>query len=414
MINYCIKKILGDTAIIPAIMFHSIGLENTNWIFKHISEPIKVFEQKIRYLKKGGFNFIFWNELYDYMSEKVDLKLPAVMLTFDDGYLDCWTYVFPILKKYDAKATIFVSPEFVDPKEDVRLNLEDLSHRKMADEQLMSSGFLNWEEMRLMEESGLFDIQSHALTHTWYFSEPTLIDFYNPGSNSYPWMAWNKKPEHKPFYIGHDQSDSVPLGTPIYKHEKALTCRRYYPPEQVARELVLYVKKNGGKSYLKNTYWFEDLKKRHESLMRIYKGDQHYETENEYKQRVFYELHNSKTILEKKLEKKINFIAWPGGGYNEEVLSLARKAGYKAWVLGSKDQPSFRNLPGEYPRQIKRVPSGGLQFFRNTKLGYTTGREFLYGLKRHQGSLLYSYYGKLIKIFRFIINSFNRFPDRAS
>ena len=414
MINYCINKILGDRAIVPAIMFHSIGLENTNWIFKHISEPVKVFEQKIRYLKKRGYNCIFWNELYDYMSKKFVPKLPAVMLTFDDGYLDSWAYAYPILKKYGAKATIFVSPEFVDPTEDVRFNLEDVWQGKIADEQLISAGFLNWEEMRVMEKSGLFDIQSHALTHTWYFSGPKLIDFYNPGSNSYPWMAWNKKPAQKPFYIDRDQNEFVPLGTPIYKHEKALTCRRYYPPEQVARELVLYVNKNGGEKYFKNTYWFEELKTRHENLMRIHKAHQHYESESEYKERVFYELHNSKTILEKKLEKEINFIAWPGGGYNDEVLSLARKAGYKAWVLGSKDQPSFRNLPGEYRRQIKRVPSGSFQFFQNTKLGYTTGREFLYGLKRHQGSLLYRYCGKLVKIVRFLISMFNRFPDRAS
>ena len=89
-----------------------------------------------------------------------------------------------------------------------------------------------------MERSGVVDIQSHALTHTWYFSGPVLIDFHRPGNNRYPWLAWNLRPDQKPFYMENDQSGLVPWGAPIYEYEKALICKRYFPPEEVAEEMT--------------------------------------------------------------------------------------------------------------------------------------------------------------------------------
>lgn len=43
------------------------------------------------------------------------LTLPdnAVLLTFDDGYIDYWTNVFPLLSKYGIQGTFFVSGEGV-------------------------------------------------------------------------------------------------------------------------------------------------------------------------------------------------------------------------------------------------------------------------------------------------------------
>lgn len=79
-------------------MFHSVGLHNFEWVFNYISEPLESFESKICELKSRGYNFIFWDDLYNHMSGLKKIKLPAVMLTFDDGYLDNWVYVYPILK----------------------------------------------------------------------------------------------------------------------------------------------------------------------------------------------------------------------------------------------------------------------------------------------------------------------------
>ncbi|MBC8444393.1 L,D-transpeptidase family protein [Candidatus Woesearchaeota archaeon] len=43
-----------------------------------------------------------------------------------------------------------------------------------------------------------------------------------------------------------------------------------------------------------------------------------------------YELKESKKILEKKLNKKILGLIWPGGSYNQKTINTAKEAGYKA------------------------------------------------------------------------------------
>ena len=89
-----------------------------------------------------------------------------LIITFDDGYLDNWLLVFPLLKKYKFKSTIFISPEFVDQKHGIR----SINY---------NPGFLSWDEMMLMEASGLIDIQSHTMTHTKYFVSEKIKAFHN-------------------------------------------------------------------------------------------------------------------------------------------------------------------------------------------------------------------------------------------
>ncbi len=396
------KALNGEKKIVPVVMFHSIGMENSSWVFSHVSEPVKYFEQKVASLKKFGYNFIFWNELYLYMQGEKKLKLPAVMLTFDDGYLDNWVHVFPILKKYGAKATIFVNPDFVDPSDTVRPNMEDLHKSCMGTEEFQVAGFLNWPEMRFMEKSGIVDIQSHAKTHTWYFSEPELEGFHRPGCKKYPWMAWNRKPDQKPFYLNNDQSTVMASGTPVYKYEKDRVCRRYFPPKEIEEKITEHVKNSGGDSFFNKTGWEVELKSLHENLFKKYKASQYYETHDQYKKRVLKELVESKLILEENLNKKISFICWPGGGYNNDVLHLAQKAGYISWTLSSIDLPDFKNISRSDPKHIKRIPSGSIQKIMGIKLGYINGVEFLDNIRRHQGAVFYKWSGRVRKILKFI------------
>ena len=305
------------------------------------------------------------------------------MLTFDDGYLDNWVYVFPILRKHGAKATIFVNPEFVDPGNEPRLNIDELEYENAEKTDFQDTGFLNWPEMRLMEESGLVDIQSHALTHTWYFSGPNLIDFYQPDGKKYPWMEWNRQPKLKPFYMQSDQQTTVPWGTPIYEHRKSLTCRRYFPPEEVSNAVAEFVLQNGGENFFKHSGWSKRLRGYHADLFEKYGKKSSFESNEAYESRIYKELIDSKEIIERELCKTVDYICWPGGGYSDKVLKLAKKAGYKAWTLASNDKTSFRNRSGVAPSQIKRIGS----FHK-----YKTNDGKVYG--RYEFILLFSRYRK--------------------
>ena len=94
------------------------------------------------------------------------------VLTLDDGYVDNWVALTPLLQAYGFNAIVFASTDFVDPRPVVRPRVGD-GARESA---LEWKGYLSWDEMRAAEASGTIEIQSHAKTHTWYFTSDKIID----------------------------------------------------------------------------------------------------------------------------------------------------------------------------------------------------------------------------------------------
>jgi len=63
------------------------------------------------------------------------------------------------------------------------------------------------------------------------------------------------------------------------------------------------------------------------------------------------ELVDSKAALERRLGRRVDYLAWPVGWYTEEMVRMAKEAGYRA-VLTAEDGS---NAPGDDVFQIKRV-----------------------------------------------------------
>ena len=63
----------------------------------------------MNYLKNDGFTVISFEQI----DQIAGIKKP-VIITFDDGYENNYTYAYPILKKYNFTATIFVCTDFID------------------------------------------------------------------------------------------------------------------------------------------------------------------------------------------------------------------------------------------------------------------------------------------------------------
>ena len=118
-------------------MYHHIKPDNENKdAFTIVPE---IFEKQIKYLISKKYTFIGLEDL----TAGKKIKKP-VMITFDDGYIDNYKYVFPILKKYNIKAVIFLIIGKIEKESD----------------------FLTWQQVYEMEKSGLVSFGSHGLTHT--------------------------------------------------------------------------------------------------------------------------------------------------------------------------------------------------------------------------------------------------------
>ena len=84
------------------------------------NEDLKVspsfLEKIILKYKKGGFDFVSLDRLYEIATGGDIPSKPFVVFTIDDGYLDNYTNALPIFEKYNVPFAIFVATDFVDKK----------------------------------------------------------------------------------------------------------------------------------------------------------------------------------------------------------------------------------------------------------------------------------------------------------
>jgi len=368
---------------VPVIMYHSLGLENSGWLWAHLSIPVSLFADQVRLLVEEGFSSITLEELYHCIINSTHILGNRVVLTFDDGYLDNWVYAYPILKEQGLKATIFVNPEFVDPTEEYRPNLEDVWKGRCSEGELQTRGFLSWREMREVEASRIIDIQSHTMTHNFYFKSNKIIDFHHPG-DAYPWLAWNKRPEYKYGYLRENQEHFVPYGTPIYDSGRALGVRRYFEDPGLNQYLVDYVENRDGKRFFSFPRWKEELHGVAQNYRDAHELHDRYETEDEFAERAEYELAESKKVIGEHLNKTVNFLCWPGGAYNHNLLRKAKEVGYLGSINGHGNGSDF----DEYPLGISRIGCGASFYWRGRFVSFTSPEYFMAHIKYLQGSKL--------------------------
>jgi Polysaccharide deacetylase len=343
---------------VPIVIYHSIADDHHHpWSF--MSLPVRLFERQLRYLKRRGFTTVNLYDVYEYLKTGKTLPGKSIVLTFDDGFLDSWVHVFPLLKKYGMKGTVFVTTDFVDPSEQSRPTLEDVWSGKQSGNGLQWWGYLSWMEMRTMNESGVMDFQSHARTHTWYFNSDKIIDFHHPG-DSYVWLYWNKFPEKKHAWLHHDFCAGVPWGSPVYRYDQALLTRRYFEDPALTGALVEHIECRGGIGFFDRHDWKEELFRVVEQYRSRHGSGGFCESQDEYCERVRDELNYSKKLIEEKLNKPVDFLCWPCGDFTDDLHRMAvQESGYWATVTARKRPNQYGNDPSLIDRTYFRADYRG-------------------------------------------------------
>lgn len=139
---------------LSVIMYHSV-LDDESRSGKYVVTPA-VLENDLKYLSENGYKTININDLVMYKEGKAELPEKCVMLTFDDGYYNNYSYLFPLLKKYNMKAVLSVVGKYTDEysKEGEKMN-NNYSHA-------------TWKQLKEMQDSGYIEIQNHSYDlHDW-------------------------------------------------------------------------------------------------------------------------------------------------------------------------------------------------------------------------------------------------------
>jgi len=135
-----------DSVYVPVIiMYHSVGSpESTlDGYGSKLNVSPAAFEKQMKFLHDKNYKVIPLELFVKKIKNNEKIPRKTLAITFDDGLKNNFTNAYPVLKKYNFPATIFVATDFVGRKK-----------------------FLSWQDIRIMQEDNI-SIGSHTRSHRW-------------------------------------------------------------------------------------------------------------------------------------------------------------------------------------------------------------------------------------------------------
>lgn len=112
--SQAVVKMKGNDQGVPVLMYHSVSNDKASGKLTNLRITRDSFLEQMDYLKKNNFTTLTIDQLRDFLINNKQIPEKSVILTFDDGYEDNYTNVYPILKQYGFKATIFIETNNID------------------------------------------------------------------------------------------------------------------------------------------------------------------------------------------------------------------------------------------------------------------------------------------------------------
>lgn len=130
---------------VPVLMYHYVSPlpADADDIRVNLTVTPELFDAHMAYLSANGYQTVSLYEIHAALLTGAPLPMRPVVLTFDDGYRDHYTHVFPILRRYGFTGTFFVISGFVDAA---------------------NPNHLTWDQVREMADAGM-SMEAHTKNH---------------------------------------------------------------------------------------------------------------------------------------------------------------------------------------------------------------------------------------------------------
>lgn len=228
----------ADGTVLPILMYHEVKPFGTR---KDVITP-RELESDLSYLKSAGYTALTMTDLIDCEKEGRALPPKPIVLSFDDGYLNNYVYVYPLLKKYDMKIVLSI----------IGKNTDDFT--RIPDDNL-DYAHVTWSQVVEMQRSGLVEIQNH----TYAMHTITRKRF----------GCQKSKRETNAQYEAALTADVTRLQDEIIRETGVAPNTFTYPYGQVSKESVPILKKLGFQASLTCDYGVNLLKGDPEELYRL-------------------------------------------------------------------------------------------------------------------------------------------------
>jgi peptidoglycan/xylan/chitin deacetylase (PgdA/CDA1 family) len=192
--------------------------------------PAREFEAHCSFIREAC-NPISLGQWRDSVNGGPPLPTRPVLLTFDDGYRSVLTVAHRILSKYEIPAVAFVATEAVERRELLWFDAVDRSHGEKTvdsmkhvpfDERLIRTRAcattvngedpnapLSVEEVRLLVESGLFEIGAHTMSHLMLTQADPQVQATEIRGSKEKLESWIGRQVHAFAYPNGDYTDET-------------------------------------------------------------------------------------------------------------------------------------------------------------------------------------------------------------
>lgn len=296
---------------IPIFLYHQVNpLSNVS--------P-ELFEEHLKVIKNLKMKTL---TMTDYFNKNVEKN--SILISFDDGYYDNYKFVFPLLKKYNMKATIFLNTLYIAPKREeeteIKLNYEanyEAIKNYLKGENPHSNQYMTWEEIKEMHSSGLVDFQAHSHKHTAIFTNLEI-------------KGLTKKDEmdFTDIYLYGKAEDNYPIFSKRgeYTGQAVIVKKDFFDLFKKFYENEVKNKFSNKKESLKFMQKFIDNNKKYFS----------YETEEEYQKRIKEEFLENKNLIEINLKNNVKFFCWPWGHRAEKTIEILKTLNVDGFITTKK------------------------------------------------------------------------------
>lgn len=134
----------GPCISFPTLMYHHVE-ETAKATAEHhpnLAVSPETFRAQLQYLASHGYKTTFPDSIINFFDQGAKPASKSVLLTFDDGYDDFYTNVFPLLKEFGMKAVLFLPTGLTN-----------------------NPGYVTWNQVTEMANSGRVFIANHSWSH---------------------------------------------------------------------------------------------------------------------------------------------------------------------------------------------------------------------------------------------------------
>ncbi len=306
------------------------------------------FARDLQFLRDNGYRAISLDEFLAARQRKSGGREKRVLLTFDDARRSFYDVALPVLRTFDARATLFVPSWWMKPPEVTG-----------------STAFMTWEQVRACAESGHVDIQSHAHRHALVATSNQLVGFASPSLIArYDVYDWPMRHTATGERLG-----PPPPGAPIYRAAPLLSAkRRFLESPGLTTACTQLVAESGGEAFFTLSDWAKRLHRLYRARSGVLRGE--FMPAPELTRLVSSELELAREAFRAQLGYPPTSLAYPWLLGSRQSLELARRYGfqnafgvaldYRRARRGRLPLPAFGRLRSEW---LPLLPGRGRSSF---------------------------------------------------